>query len=182
MSRGVSRKPRQLTASCAVYRIDQYIPDALYEPYETVRDTLLTWLVRLGMLGRGARSPLTPSDAPHTADARTKFQAASDEAGRVREDLRKTDEALEQLDGIFGPQGEWKKLENTCIDKEQGGQVGCEDCASSAWPDNGRHLADTRIPSASLEVPRSAASRTARAVISGESCAQDTQGETVLIS
>lgn len=54
---------KRLTFAWAVYRIDQYIPDALYESYETVRDALLVWLIRFGLIGKTATQDST-LDAP----------------------------------------------------------------------------------------------------------------------
>ena len=34
-----------------VYRLDQYVPDSLYDSYEAVRDTLITYLVKFGLVG-----------------------------------------------------------------------------------------------------------------------------------
>jgi protein kinase C substrate 80K-H len=50
-----------------VYRIDQYIPDALYESYESVRDALLMWLIRFGVIGKQATQDASSSDAPRTS-------------------------------------------------------------------------------------------------------------------
>jgi protein kinase C substrate 80K-H len=50
-----------------VYRIDQYIPDALYESYESLRDHVLTWLIRFGVIGKSAAAvgvENTVADAP----------------------------------------------------------------------------------------------------------------------
>lgn len=52
--------------------------------------------------------------------ARTKFNELSNALNSVRSELTNTQKDLEKLDTDFGPEGEWKKLENTCIDREQG--------------------------------------------------------------
>ncbi|KAJ9101143.1 hypothetical protein QFC21_003361 [Naganishia friedmannii] len=108
----------------ALYRIDQYIPDALYESYERARDHVLTWLIRFGVIGKGAAAAGMGSalvaDAPHMIEARKKYNDLSSSLSSVQADLTNTRDALTRLDTDFGPQGEWKKLENTCIDREQG--------------------------------------------------------------
>jgi protein kinase C substrate 80K-H len=53
-------------------------------------------------------------------EARKKYNDLSSSLSAVQSDLRNTKDALGKLDTDFGPQGEWKKLENTCIDREQG--------------------------------------------------------------
>ncbi|KAJ9118653.1 hypothetical protein QFC22_003873 [Naganishia vaughanmartiniae] len=106
----------------ALYRIDQYIPDALYESYESLRDHVLTWLIRFGVIGKGAAAGLESAvaDAPHMIEARKKYNDLSGSLSAVQADLTNTRDALGKLDTEFGPEGEWKKLENTCIDREQG--------------------------------------------------------------
>jgi protein kinase C substrate 80K-H len=39
-----------------VYRIDEYIPDPLYDSWETVRDTAIDWMIKLGIIGRASKS------------------------------------------------------------------------------------------------------------------------------
>ncbi|KAJ9110673.1 hypothetical protein QFC19_001502 [Naganishia cerealis] len=106
----------------ALYRIDQYIPDALYDSYENLRDSVLTWLIRFGIIGKGVTSALesTVADAPHMVEARKRFNDLSSSLQSAHTDLTNTQAALTRLDTDFGLQGEWKKLENTCIDREQG--------------------------------------------------------------
>ncbi|KAI5451340.1 hypothetical protein NCC49_001934 [Naganishia albida] len=104
----------------ALYRIDQYIPDALYESYESVRDALLMWLIRFGLIGKQATQDTSVSDAPHIIDARKRYTELSSALGSTQNELSSTREALDKFGTEFGPRGEWKKLEGTCIDREQG--------------------------------------------------------------
>jgi protein kinase C substrate 80K-H len=39
-----------------VYRLDQYVPDAFYEMYEVIRDGLITYLIKFGIIGSNAAS------------------------------------------------------------------------------------------------------------------------------
>lgn len=49
----------------AVWKIDEYIPDALYDSWETVRDLAIEWMIKLGIVGKGAKSGgATTSDGP----------------------------------------------------------------------------------------------------------------------
>lgn len=133
------RQSKDADSEWVVYRIDQYIPDALYESYESVRDALLMWLIRFGVIGKQATQDTSVSDAPRTSlstpsnphltpsrarkdiiDARKKYTELSSALGAAQNDLASTRDALEKLGTEFGPQGEWKKLEGTCIDREQG--------------------------------------------------------------
>lgn len=38
-----------------MYRIDEYIPDALYDSWESVRDFAIDWMIKVGVLGRGSK-------------------------------------------------------------------------------------------------------------------------------
>lgn len=54
-----------------VYKIDEYIPDILYDSYESMRDLAIEWLIRVGIIGKGAK-PITRSsgvDAPRTSNS-----------------------------------------------------------------------------------------------------------------
>lgn len=42
--------------SMVVYRIDEYIPDALYDSWESVRDFAIDWMVKVGFLGKGSKA------------------------------------------------------------------------------------------------------------------------------
>jgi chromosome segregation ATPase len=96
-------------------------------------------------LGRNAKQGISSAEAPRessskseltrqksladtisdtdTADARAKFNEVNKELSNLRNDLRQTREHLEKLDTNFGPQAEWKKLDGTCVEKEQSGYV-----------------------------------------------------------
>lgn len=50
-----------LEAEEIVYRIEEYIPDALYEQYESLRDGILDWIIRIGLVGKGSKAPSKPS-------------------------------------------------------------------------------------------------------------------------
>jgi hypothetical protein len=39
----------------SVYRIEEYIPDSLYDSYESIRDFAIDWLIRLGVIGKGGK-------------------------------------------------------------------------------------------------------------------------------
>lgn len=57
----------EITSSLtAVYRIDEYIPDVLYDHWETVRDFAIDWMIRVGFLGRGSKGAAKGPDGPRT--------------------------------------------------------------------------------------------------------------------
>jgi len=121
--------PRALTV---VYRIDEYIPDALYDQWETVRDVAIDWMVRIGFLGRGSKAAGKGPDGPRklssgtksltldVAAAREKHTKANAELTRVRSDITKAEDTLRQMQERFGPDAEWKKLDGTCVEHDAG--------------------------------------------------------------
>jgi protein kinase C substrate 80K-H len=49
----------------AVYRIEEYIPDSLFEQYENLRDLALDWMIRIGLIGKGDKGHVkSTSDSP----------------------------------------------------------------------------------------------------------------------
>lgn len=53
----------QADTHALVYRIEEYIPDALYEQYESFRDSILDWFIRIGLVGKGSKAPSKPSSS-----------------------------------------------------------------------------------------------------------------------
>jgi protein kinase C substrate 80K-H len=52
----------------AVYRIEEYIPDSLFEQYENLRDLALDWMIRIGLIGKGDKGHVkSTSDSPRTS-------------------------------------------------------------------------------------------------------------------
>lgn len=48
-----------------VYRIEEYIPDSLFEQYENLRDLALDWMIRIGLIGKGDKGHVkSTSDSP----------------------------------------------------------------------------------------------------------------------
>ena len=126
-----------LRADKSVYRIEEYIPDALYEQYETFRDGILDWFIRIGLVGKGSKAPPKPStsDSPRklassrdlykltsidVSAARDRHQTLIKELNHLNSDIRKNEETLNKMSSGFGPDAEWKKLDGTCIDKVHG--------------------------------------------------------------
>lgn len=106
-----------------LYRIDEYIPDALYDSWESVRDFAIDWMVKVGFLGKGSKAAgvkPTGGDGPHVAAAREKHNALSNELNNLRRDIGTSEATVEKMKLGYGPEGEWKKLENVCVEKVQG--------------------------------------------------------------
>jgi protein kinase C substrate 80K-H len=53
-------------------------------------------------------------------EARKTFTESKQELEKLERELTAAHQSVEKLTGDFGPEAEWKKLEGTCIEKEQG--------------------------------------------------------------
>ncbi|BEJ14197.1 hypothetical protein CspHIS471_0313710 [Cutaneotrichosporon sp. HIS471] len=97
-----------------LYRLEEYIPDSMYEYYFSAREALVDILTNMGVLKKTA----VINDGPHVAAARERFNAAERELNTVRSAITSAEETLEQIGNKhwFGPDGEWKKLDGTCVD------------------------------------------------------------------
>lgn len=103
-----------------LYRLEEYIPDSLFDYYDTARETVVSWLTTAGII-KAAQSHHSNSDGPHVAAARERFHAAERELNNLHNDISSSQATLDKLsDGSYGPQGEWKKLDGTCIDTVAG--------------------------------------------------------------
>ncbi|KAL1408832.1 hypothetical protein Q8F55_005646 [Vanrija albida] len=103
-----------------LYRLEEYIPDSLFDYYDTAREAVVSWLTTAGII-KAAQSQHSNADGPHVAAARERFHAAERELSSLRNEISGSEGTLGKLsDGSFGPQGEWKKLDGTCIDTTAG--------------------------------------------------------------
>ncbi len=126
-------------ASCPrvlVFSIENYIPDSLMPLYESVKSGLLGTLRSIGILNTAAirttggehispiqRCPRLMSLPTAEVDKHRSAHHSALEILRRSEDQLKQDEGnLKKLfDPLyFGKKGEWKKLEETCIEKDIG--------------------------------------------------------------
>ena len=120
-----------------VFDLEAYLPDSLIPGYESVRDTLLSWLEILGIAksaasDAGAGEPihcpvflasnlnsfalLDSSKAKQAlSDAERKLGDVKSETGKSRVDLNRLFDPA-----WFGKEGEFKKLDGTCIEKDTG--------------------------------------------------------------
>ncbi|WRT63265.1 uncharacterized protein IL334_000168 [Kwoniella shivajii] len=103
-----------------LWKIDEYIPDSLYDSWESVRDLAIEWMIRLGLIGKKKASKTTSTERPHVAAAREKHRNLSNELNKLHNALFNTEETLEKMDKEYGPQAEWKKLDGVCVDKVAG--------------------------------------------------------------
>ncbi|EKM59554.1 uncharacterized protein PHACADRAFT_250133 [Phanerochaete carnosa HHB-10118-sp] len=100
-----------------LFNVGSYVPDALLPQFEAVRDGLLTWLRTFGIIKGG-------SDGEPADTSRAK-QALSSAENALRSAEREKSNAEQDLSRLFDPKwfgrdGEWKKLQGTCLEKSIG--------------------------------------------------------------
>lgn len=98
-----------------MYNLDSYLPESLLPVYESVRSTITNWLTVLQII------PPTFDNSAQTAQARSAHSHAQSALNTAEKALKVDKEALQKLsDGTYGPEGEWKKLEDMCLEKDTG--------------------------------------------------------------
>ncbi|KZT27082.1 hypothetical protein NEOLEDRAFT_1161953 [Neolentinus lepideus HHB14362 ss-1] len=96
--------------------LSSYLPDTLVPQYEAFRDTLVSWLQTLGIIHGAPQSAGEDSKMRQTLnDAEHSLRLAKDEKKRAEDDLND----LFDPKG-YGAEGEWKKLDKTCLEKDTG--------------------------------------------------------------
>ncbi|ORY27327.1 glucosidase II beta subunit-like-domain-containing protein [Naematelia encephala] len=107
-----------------LWKIDEYIPDSLYEYWSAVRDTAIDWLIKTGLIGKSVGgSTKGGTDAPHVAAARQRHTDLTNALSQLNREVSSTSETLGKMKDQYGPDAEWKKLDGTCIEKGAGGYV-----------------------------------------------------------
>ncbi|KAH9853957.1 endoplasmic reticulum protein [Lenzites betulinus] len=102
-----------------LYSLSAYLPDALVPQYEALRDQLVSWLDALGFL---------KASTEESADASRLQKSLSDAKHSLDLTRKEKDNADRELSRLFDPEwygkdGEWKKLDRTCISKEVGDYI-----------------------------------------------------------
>jgi len=110
---------KHIGASASVspsFDLSAYLPDSLLPRYEVFREGLVSWLTRLGVV----KSSLTES-----ADSSRAKQAYHDAEHSLSVAIQERENAEQSLSQLFDPawfgrEGEWKKLDDTCLEKDTG--------------------------------------------------------------
>lgn len=97
-----------------VFRIEEYLPDAIRPQYDSLRRSFLDVLSNFGIISKQA---VEQADRPDVAKARSAHQTADNALRDGKSKLEKEEEALKK---DWGPGWEWKKLDGQCIDKDSG--------------------------------------------------------------
>ncbi|KDQ29552.1 hypothetical protein PLEOSDRAFT_1055546 [Pleurotus ostreatus PC15] len=99
-----------------LFDLASYIPDSIYPQYEEWKDAVISLLEKLGIV-----KP-SPDAAADSSKAR---QALTDAENKLNDLKRDQERAKEDMEDIFNPEGfgaegEWKKLDGTCLEKDTG--------------------------------------------------------------
>ncbi|KAJ7122861.1 glucosidase II beta subunit-like-domain-containing protein [Mycena epipterygia] len=100
----------------SLLNIRSYLPESFIPQYEGMRETVISWLEVIGIAG---------SDIEASKDSSKARQALTDAEAtlnRVKNDKKTAEEDLEEIFNIhgFGAEGEWKKLDGTCLELDTG--------------------------------------------------------------
>ncbi|CAE7168708.1 unnamed protein product [Rhizoctonia solani] len=92
--------------------IQTYIPDSLVPTFLNVK----TWLTG------SSRAATSSETSEATVNARNAHNSAANALRNSERELKDSEEALTKLEsgGHFGKEGEWKKLDGTCLEKDTG--------------------------------------------------------------
>lgn len=106
------------TTESLLFDLSAYIPDALLPQYETLRDSLVTWLKTFGVI----KDSNTAGDAADTTHAKQALNDAEQALRTSTDGKIKAEESLSRLfdPDWFGREGEFKKLDGTCLEKNTG--------------------------------------------------------------
>lgn len=104
-----------------MFELSNYLPDSILPAYEELRDTLVSWLSKLGIV----RTPSADSTSTESSRTRQAFNDAEKELSSLRSELEQKRADVKDIFDVegFGQEGEWKKLDGTCLEKESGESV-----------------------------------------------------------
>lgn len=100
-----------------MFDLASYVPDFLLPEYERVTGALVGWLATFGIADR-----TSDSESVEASKAREALGAAESALKKARTAHKDANEDLSDLfdPEAFGRQGEWKKLQGTCLEKDTG--------------------------------------------------------------
>lgn len=118
----------------AVFDLSSYLPDSLVPQYEALRDAVVSFLETIG-IAKGIESasagefPIqvivcakNSSQSTDTSKARNAFQKAENSLNIAKKEKEQADKDLARLfdPEWYGKEGEWKKLDGLCLEKDTG--------------------------------------------------------------
>jgi protein kinase C substrate 80K-H len=117
-----------------VFDIASYLPDSFVPQYEDFKDTLVSWLAMFGIIreeegvsaGRFRQFTIRyffiESPCIDTSRARQALQDAESALNKVKREKETAEKDIQKIfdPTMFGAEGEWKKLDGTCLEHPSG--------------------------------------------------------------
>ncbi|KAJ3879612.1 glucosidase II beta subunit-like-domain-containing protein [Lentinula edodes] len=99
-----------------LFDIASYLPDSVVPQYEEFKETILSLLVSFGII----KSEI--SSSTDTSRSRQVLTDAENELNKVKKEKENAENDLKEIFNIhgYGLEGEWKKLDGTCLRTENG--------------------------------------------------------------
>ncbi|KAK1230981.1 hypothetical protein PQX77_005913 [Marasmius sp. AFHP31] len=99
-----------------LFDLASYLPDSVIPQYEEIKDIVVSWLQMLGVIQGDDGNAV---DATRARQALTEAENALKKAENAKKDAEDDLDELFSIDG-FGADGEWKKLDGLCLEKDTG--------------------------------------------------------------
>ncbi|KAH7875968.1 endoplasmic reticulum protein [Lentinula edodes] len=102
-----------------LFDIASYLPDSVVPQYEEFKETILSLLVSFGIIKSETSSS---TGTLYTSRSRQVLTDAENELNKVKKDKENAENDLKEIFNIhgYGLEGEWKKLDGTCLRTENG--------------------------------------------------------------
>ncbi|KAJ7265858.1 glucosidase II beta subunit-like-domain-containing protein [Mycena haematopus] len=102
-----------------LFNIRSYLPESLIPQYQGMREAILSWLEVVGIAGTDVEKS---TGQFYSSKARQAFNDAEAALKRVKDQKKTAEEDLDEIFNVhgFGPEGEWKKLDGTCLNLDTG--------------------------------------------------------------
>ncbi|KAF8609488.1 hypothetical protein BDV93DRAFT_145846 [Ceratobasidium sp. AG-I] len=113
---------RKEEAHNLLHTFQDYIPPSLVPLYTELKDDFFSVLAFLHIIPSSSLSSTSGSTSEATANARNAHNSALNNFNQAERELKEAQESLNKLEGggHFGKDGEWKKLDGTCLEKDTG--------------------------------------------------------------
>ncbi|PPQ73590.1 hypothetical protein CVT24_007958 [Panaeolus cyanescens] len=100
----------------SLFDIASYLPDSILPLYEDFKDSLTSSLEKLGIVKASGRS------SADSSAARLALTNAQNELRTMEASISSKEESIRKIYDVtgFGAEGQWKKLDNLCLEKDTG--------------------------------------------------------------
>ncbi|KAL1687144.1 glucosidase II beta subunit-like-domain-containing protein [Schizophyllum commune] len=101
-----------------IFDLAAYLPDSVIPAYEDFKDAFVVLLQTFGIIKPQKDLP----SGTDTSKSRQALQSAEKALSKVEKDKKDADEQLSKLSDPagYGTEGEWKKLQDLCVEREMG--------------------------------------------------------------